>query len=39
MDEDQLPEAAEAAINDGALVYNPREVSYEDALGVYRKAF
>lgn len=37
--EEQLPEAAEAAINDGALVYNPREVSYENALAVYRKAF
>jgi len=39
VEEDQLPEAAEAAINDGALVYNPREVSYEDALAVYGKAF
>ncbi len=36
---DQLPEAAEAAINDGALIYNPREVTYEDALAVYQKAF
>ena len=39
VEEEQLPETAEAAINDGALVYNPREVSYEDALDVYRKAF
>ncbi len=36
---DQLPEAAEAAINDGALIYNPREVTYEDALAIYRKAY
>ena len=39
VEKDQLPDAAEAAINDGALIYNPREVSYEDALSVYQKAF
>lgn len=37
--ENKLPESAEAAINDGALVYNPREVTYEDALRVYEKAY
>ena len=37
--EEQLPEAATAAINDGALIYNPREVSYEDALAVYQQAY
>ena len=36
---DKLHEAAKAAINDGALVYNPREVTYDDALEIYRKAF
>ena len=39
VEKDQLSEAAQAAINDGALIYNPREVSYEDALHVYQKAF
>jgi len=37
--EDQLPDIARTAINDGALLYNPREVSYEDALSLLRKAF
>ncbi len=37
--EDKLPETARAAINDGALIYNPREVSYEDALLIYKKAY
>jgi len=37
--EDQLAETASAAINDGALIYNPRDVSAEDALMIYQKAF
>jgi len=36
---DMLHKVAKAAINDGALVYNPRDVTYEDALEIYRKAF
>ena len=36
---DMLHEVAKAAINDGALVYNPKDVTYEDALEIYRKAF
>ena len=39
VEKDQLSDAAQAAINDGALIYNPREISYEDALHVYQKAF
>ena len=39
VEKDQLGEAAQVAINDGALIYNPREVSYEDALAVYQQAF
>ncbi|HNT57348.1 MAG TPA: iron-containing alcohol dehydrogenase, partial [Syntrophales bacterium] len=37
--EDQLPDIARTAINDGALLYNPRDVSYEDALSLLCKAF
>jgi alcohol dehydrogenase len=39
VNEDMLHEVAKGAINDGALVYNPRDVTYEDALEIYRKAF
>jgi alcohol dehydrogenase len=35
---DKLNEAAKAAINDGALIYNPREVELKDALEIYKKA-
>ena len=37
--QDKLTQTARAAINDGALIYSPREVSYEDALLIYQKAF
>jgi len=37
--EDKLPDIAGTAINDGALLYNPKEVSFEDALGILRKAY
>jgi len=37
--EDMLPAIARTAINDGALLYNPGEVTYEDALGILQKAF
>ena len=35
---ENLNEAAKAAINDGALIYNPREVEFKDALEIYKKA-
>jgi len=37
--EDMLPKIAEAAVNDGAHVYNPKELTYDIALGLYKKAF
>jgi alcohol dehydrogenase class IV len=36
--EEQLEAIAKAAINDGAVTYNPEEVSYEDALRLLRQA-
>lgn len=36
--EDKLEKAAHTAINDGALLYNPEEVTFEEALEVYKKA-
>lgn len=37
--EDKLPAIASAAINDGALAFNPVEVSYDEALEVLKKAY
>ncbi|HPC04127.1 MAG TPA: iron-containing alcohol dehydrogenase [Syntrophales bacterium] len=37
--EDLLPAIAQTAINDGTILYNPGEVTYEDALGILQKAF
>jgi alcohol dehydrogenase len=37
--EAQLEAIAKAAINDGAVTYNPEEVGYEDALRILRQAF
>jgi alcohol dehydrogenase len=37
--EEQLEAIAKTAINDGAVTYNPEEVSYEDALRLLRQAF
>ncbi|HPS93689.1 MAG TPA: iron-containing alcohol dehydrogenase, partial [Deltaproteobacteria bacterium] len=37
--EDRIPVIAKAAINDGALIFNPVEAEYEDALGVLKRAF
>ena len=37
--EEQLEAIAKVAINDGAVTYNPEEVSYEDALSLLRQAF
>jgi len=37
--EDKLPAIASAAINDGAVAFNPVEVSYDEALEVLNKAY
>lgn len=37
--EDQLEDIARVSINDGALTYNPEEMTYEDALHVLKDAF
>jgi len=37
--EDKLPAIASATINDGAMAFNPLEVSYDEALEVLRKAY
>ncbi|MCK9262567.1 MAG: iron-containing alcohol dehydrogenase [Deltaproteobacteria bacterium] len=37
--EDKLPAIASAAINDGAMAFNPVEVSYDEALEVLNKAY
>jgi alcohol dehydrogenase len=36
---DQLPRIAEMALDDGAILYNPVEVSHEEALAVLEKAW
>ncbi|MDB4972568.1 MAG: alcohol dehydrogenase [Myxococcaceae bacterium] len=36
---DQLPEIARASLDDGALIMNPVDVRYEDALKVLERAF
>ncbi len=36
---DKLPLIAKVAVNDGCLMYNPLDVSYDDALDILRKAF
>jgi len=37
--EDKLPAIAKLTINDGSLILNPKEVTYDDALGILKKAF
>jgi alcohol dehydrogenase len=37
--EDQLAKIARAAVNDGALTYNPEEMTCDDALSVLKKAY
>jgi alcohol dehydrogenase len=37
--EDQLPAIAQAAINDGAIAFNPKDADYEDVLALLRRAF
>lgn len=39
VEREQLPEIARLAIDDGTLIMNPRDVSYEDALAVLERAF
>ncbi|SHK32388.1 alcohol dehydrogenase [Desulfatibacillum alkenivorans DSM 16219] len=36
---DKLEEAATAVLNDGAVTYNPKAVSYEDALSIVKAAY
>jgi alcohol dehydrogenase len=37
--EDKLESIAKAAINDGAVTYNPEQVTLEDARGILKKAY
>lgn len=37
--EDQLPKVAALAINDGPIIYNPREADEADLLGILRQAW
>jgi alcohol dehydrogenase len=37
--QDQLEQIAQNAINDGSLTYNPEEVDYNDALRILREAY
>ncbi|MFC1849140.1 iron-containing alcohol dehydrogenase [candidate division CSSED10-310 bacterium] len=37
--EDQLEKIAQVSINDGAVTYNPEDVTYDEALAVLKKAF
>lgn len=39
VEEHQLEAIARAALNDGAMTYNPEAVTYEDALAVLRRAY
>ena len=37
--EEQLEAIAQAAVNDGTVAMNPEELTFEDALGVLKKAY
>jgi len=37
--EDNLEAVAKAAINDGAVTYNPEQVTLDDALAILKKAY
>lgn len=37
--EDDLPEVAKKAINDGAIIVNPKEAGYEDVLEILKEAY
>ena len=39
MERAQLAEIAKIAIDDGTLIMNPRDVSYDDALAVLERAY
>jgi alcohol dehydrogenase len=37
--ENQLESIAKLALDDGSIMFNPREVSHEDAMAVLRRAW
>jgi alcohol dehydrogenase len=37
--EDQLRQVAELTVNDGAIIFNPKEANVEDALAVLKRAW
>ena len=37
--EGQLRQVAELTVNDGAIIYNPKEASIEDALAILKRAY
>jgi alcohol dehydrogenase len=37
--EDKLPAIAQAAINDGALIFNPADMTLDEALALLKKAY
>ena len=37
--EEDLSEVAKKAINDGAIIVNPKEARYEDVLNILKKAY
>lgn len=37
--EEQLPEIAKVALNDGAMAFNPKDAAYDDILALLRRAF
>lgn len=39
VEQSQLEKLADMAINDGSIIYNPSQVSYEDALAVLKRAW
>ena len=39
VEKNQLPTLAEMALDDGSIIFNPREVSYEEALNVLERAW
>ncbi|TNE82774.1 MAG: alcohol dehydrogenase, partial [Gammaproteobacteria bacterium] len=39
VEESQLDHIAEVALDDGSIMFNPREVSLEDARAVLRRAW
>lgn len=37
--EEKLPEIAKGALNDGSMIHNPKEVSFEDCLEILKRAY